>query len=88
MEGAKGTVAVKVQDVLDSDTEEQINLLVELSISKFFSHENIVRCLGVGRTQTLASEQNVKAKVLYNGIFIPSFVFKCDYVGIHCNGIS
>eukprot|EP01036_Dinobryon_divergens_P024042 gene24042-32456_t len=63
MEGAKGTVAVKFQDVLQSDTEEQINLLVELSISKYFYHENIVRCLGVGRTQTLPSEQNVKAKV-------------------------
>ncbi len=62
MEGIKDIVAVKVQDVLESDTEEQINLLVEISISKYFCHENIVRCLGVGRTRTLPSEQNIKAK--------------------------
>ena len=70
MEGVEDTVAVKVQDVLESDMEEQINLLVEISISKYFCHENIVRCLGVGRTQTLPSEQNVKAKVFAEDIFI------------------
>lgn len=75
MEGIKDIVAVKVQDVLESDTEEQINLLVEISISKYFCHENIVRCLGVGRTRTLPSEQNIKAKACDEVISISFLVF-------------
>lgn len=43
-------IAVKVQEFPHINTEEQINILVEISVAKSFSHPNVVRFVGFGRT--------------------------------------
>lgn len=65
LEGEKDIVAIKVQDLSESNLEEQINLLVEISLAKSFAHENIVKTFGVGRTQALSADQNIQSKVYY-----------------------
>jgi len=63
IEGSKESIAVKVQDVSENNLEEQINLLIEITCAKFFSHDNLVKCLGVGRTQSHPQQQNIRPKV-------------------------
>lgn len=54
-----GIVAAKLEDFTDGD-EEQVNLLVELTMLQSFPHERLVKFLGAGCLTTLHEEYTVR----------------------------